>query len=88
LHSCSDEPRTGGAAIVGQQHPGDKDRKSKRNTSIQDRLQHQDHRLHCTDKRDSGLGGFLAFGIGMLESLTLIRLRFFVITLLLGLPTL
>jgi hypothetical protein len=63
LHSPSDKPSTRRPSTVSQQHSGDNDRQSKRDSPIHDSLQHQDRGSHRTDQRHLGLGCFPAIRI-------------------------
>ena len=62
LHSGGDEPGTGGAAIVGQQHAADDDGQPKGDPRVQAGLQRGDGSEHVTGERHFGLLGFLRLG--------------------------
>ena len=55
LHSGGDEPGTGGAAVVGQQHAGDDDGQPKGDPRVQAGLQRGDGSEHVTGERHFGL---------------------------------
>ena len=62
LHSGGDEPGTGGAAIVGQQHAADDDGQPKGDPRVQAGLQRGDGSEHVTGEGHFGLLGFLRLG--------------------------
>jgi hypothetical protein len=74
VHSCRDEPGTGGASIVGQQHPGNHDRQPKGDPAVHNRLQHRNRGLHRAGQGYFGGSCFLASGIPTLKSLAFIVL--------------
>ncbi len=77
-HSRRDEPGTGSASIVGQQHPGDHDCQANSDSGVHDRLQDGNRRLHRAGQRHLGGDGPLAFGIPTLKPLAFIVLRLLV----------